>query len=257
MCLLGFNLNNHQTYKFIFVANRDEAYKRPTKAAHFWEDSPYLLGGRDLEQMGTWLGITTSGRFAALTNYREIPLQSEGKISRGNIVTSFLKGHQSPVDYLKEINNKKNQYNGFNVIVGSINELYYYNNRQQQITPINQGTHMLSNAFLNTEWPKTVRLKNKLLQYINSATQLDPKILLSIMDDRTLAKEDQLPNTGVGLALEKVLSPIFIQSKNYGTRSTTVILVSHDNEVTFTERTYHSGKFKNDHSYQFTIPNRT
>ena len=253
MCLLSFHLKDHPTYKFIFTANRDEAYSRPTKEAHFWDDHPYLLGGRDLEAMGTWLGITKSGRFAALTNYREFPNQSTNKISRGNIVTSFLTSNMTPTEFLNDIDNHKDQYDGFNVVVGSVNELYYYSNRQQKMTPIKSGTHALSNAFLNTEWPKTVLLKNNLKQHVENNEQSDIEGLLTMMNDSTIAADELLPNTGVGLPLERILSPIFIQSENYGTKSTTVILVTHDNEVTFVERTYEKGQFLKDNQFKFTL----
>src|SRR5690625_2167185 len=203
--------------------------------------------------MGTWLGITKSGRFAALTNYREFPNQSTNKISRGNIVTSFLTSNMPPTEFLNDIDNHKDQYDGFNVVVGSVNELYYYSNRQQKITPIKSGTHVLSNAFLNTEWPKTVTLRKNLQHHIENNLHLNTDELLTMMNNDTIAEDEFLPDTGVGLSVERVLSPIFIQSEKYGTRSTTVILVSHDNEVTFVERNYEKGRFLKDNQFKFTL----
>lgn len=255
MCLLSFHIGHHPIYKLIFCANRDESYERPTKEAHFWEDFPFLLGGRDLEQMGTWLGITKSGRLAALTNYREKTLHRKGKKSRGEIVTSYLIGNETPVHFLEKLRENKEEYNGFNVLVGNVDQLYYYSNRQHEIVPLHIGTHALSNHFLNTPWPKVLQLKRSIQQYVTKNEHIEIKEIFNILNDRNVAEDIDLPNTGIGIELERLLSPVFIQTDRYGTRSSTVILVSHNNEVTFVERTYHNGTFVKDQEFQFNITN--
>src|SRR5690625_1167914 len=198
MCLLSFHMKRHSTYKLIFCANRDEAYDRPTKEAHFWNDYPFLLGGRDLEQMGTWLGITRAGRLAALTNYREKPLYCSGKKSRGDIVASYLIGNDSPSHFLEKLKDNKDAYNGFNVLVGDVDQLYYYGNRQQDIIPIYNGTHVLSNHLLNTPWPKAVSLKNSIQQYVHHNEVVEVEKLFNLLNDRTIVEDANLPQTGVG-----------------------------------------------------------
>lgn len=256
MCIISFHFQQHPKYKLIVVANRDEMYRRPTKHVHFWEDHPNLLAGRDLEAHGTWLGMTKEGRFAALTNYRDLKyFNNHNKRSRGEIVTNFLTGSHAPEEYLQQLHEKREQYNGFNVIVGSPDELYYYGNEQGEIIKIEPGTHSVSNHLLNTPWPKVERAKENLSAYVSENENVDPDVLFEQLHDHTIAPDDVLPDTGVGLPLERQLSPIFIRTEDYGTRSSTVILVSHDNEVQFIERIFNDGEFKQEIPYQFSITN--
>lgn len=251
MCIISFHYKQHPMYKLIVIANRDEFYERPTEAAHFWEDQQGLVAGRDLKAQGTWLGMTKDKRFAALTNYRDIANERPDRRSRGEIVTNFLTSELTPEAFLEELDKMSSEYNGFNVIVGSPNELFYYSNQQRKITQITPGTHSLSNHLLNTPWPKVERAKEKLRSYVSEKDVLDVDILFEQLNDRELAEDELLPDTGVGLELEKQLSPIFIQTDNYGTRASTVILVTHDDEVTFIERTFNSGSFKFERKFTF------
>lgn len=253
MCLINFQFHAHPSYKLIVVANRDEFYDRKTEAAHFWKDAPNLLAGRDLVGLGTWLGITKEGKFAALTNYRN-PLEiSTGKTSRGEIVQNFLNGNLSAEEYLQSLDRDKDRYNGFNVILGNAEKLYYYNNIEGEIVKIVPGTHGLSNKFLNTAWPKVVKGKESLKAYSLSKKELDIEELFAVVTDVEMAKDEDLPNTGVGLELERNLSPLFIKMANYGTRCSTVILVDNNNNVTFAERTYMNGEFLSDTYFTFTL----
>lgn len=253
MCIISFNFKEHPKYKLIITANRDEFYNRPTKNAHFWPDQPNLLAGRDLKAMGTWLGITRSGRFAALTNYRDLSQMDENKRSRGEIVTDFLTGNVEAPTYLSTLQRQKDQYNGFNIITGTVDELYYYSNQQNEIQSISPGTHSVSNHLINTPWPKVKRSKQLLLDYVMINDELDIEILFSQLANNELAPDEALPKTGVGLELERKLSPIFIRTDDYGTRSATVILVSNDNEVLFYERVFNSGNLKAEKHFQFSI----
>ncbi|MBT2571204.1 NRDE family protein [Planococcus sp. ISL-110] len=251
MCLINLQFRDHPTYKLIVAANRDEFYGRPAAPAHFWEDEPYILAGRDLTGMGTWLGVTKQGRIAALTNFRDPTNLEAGRLSRGAVVKDFLAGTHSPKEYLQSINAK--QYAGFNVIIGDAERLFYYNNIQEESYEIPPGTHGLSNHFLNTPWPKVTKGKEKLASYMAQTDRVDLEKIFTILADGDHAPDTHLPDTGVGLDLERMLSPMFIKTPDYGTRSATVILVAHDGSLTFAERNYEKGLFKEDNRFEFKI----
>lgn len=254
MCLINFHWQEHERYPLIVAANRDEFYERPTAAAHFWSDYPFLLAGRDLLQRGTWLGITKSGRFAALTNYRDPSMVKDKQMkSRGELVTNFLTSQLQPRNYLDMVHNQRHHYTGFNLLVGSMDTLFYYNNIEQIIRKVAPGTHGLSNRFLNTPWPKVTKGKQHLQAYIKKQDMIDAHVLFNILTDAEQAADEDLPETGVGLTLEKQLSPLFIQTPTYGTRSSTVLLVDHSGHVTFIERTYEQGGHSTENTFDFTI----
>lgn len=256
MCIISFHLQDHPKYKFILAANRDEFYERPTKEAQFWEDHPTILAGRDLEAMGTWLGVTKQGRFAALTNYRDPTKERDKKQSRGEIVTSFLLDDCAEIDFLNDLKERKEEYNGFNLLVSSsFDDVYYYGNQQANIVKVSNGTHSVSNHLLNTPWPKVNKIRDMLAQYVTNNEEINPAVLFAQLQDNELFSDHLLPDTGVGLSLERKLSPIFIKTDNYGTRSSTVLLVSHENEVTFIERTFQSGIFRKENKYVFHLRN--
>ena len=253
MCLVVFAHNSHPNYKFIFAANRDEFYDRPTEQADFWEDQPDLLAGKDLNGGGTWMGITKSGRFAAITNYRDLSNIKEGAPTRGLLVKDYLLGNLSPREYYNEVKNNLSNYNGFNLILGDINNLYYFSTHEDGFRQINTGVHGLSNAVLDTPWPKVEKSKNQLSNLMEHQ-KLHSWELLNLLNDTRQAKEKDLPDTGVGLEWEKVLSSVFIQSSNYGTRCSTAILVDNNNNVQFAEKTFfdNQGDFSNK-DYNFKI----
>lgn len=251
MCLINLQFRNHPTYKLIVAANRDEFYSRPAEPAHFWEDEPHILAGRDLTGMGTWLGVTKQGRIAALTNFRDPTNLESGRLSRGAVVKNFLAGTDSPEDYLQSL--EPGQYAGFNVILGDAKKLIYYNNIQDESYRIPPGTHGLSNHFLNTPWPKLTKGKERLSSYMAQTDKPDVEKIFAILTDDEPAPDTHLPDTGVGLDLERMLSPMFIKTLDYGTRSATVVLVSHDGTLTFAERNYEKGQFKEDHVFTFNI----
>jgi len=251
MCLINLQFQQHPRYKLIVAANRDEFYGRPAAPAHFWKYSHGILAGRDLSQMGTWLGVHKSGRFAALTNYRDPEHMAAGAKSRGELVTQFLDGHIAPEDYLREIDDQ--EYAGFNLIAGDADGLYYYNNIHGEPVKVPPGTHGLSNHFLNTPWPKVERGKEKLEAYVSVNEHLELDRLFEILADAEQAPDHLLPQTGVGLDLERALSPMFIKMPDYVTRSATVLLIDHDGLVTFAERSYENGEFREDRKYEFQI----
>ncbi|WP_033543113.1 NRDE family protein [Planococcus sp. CAU13] len=249
MCLINFQYRQHPHYKLVVAANRDEFYGRPALQAHFWEDHPEILAGRDLSQMGTWLGVTKSGRFAALTNFRDPSLPETGKISRGALVRDYLASDSNPENFLKAL--EPDAYTGFNVLLGDTEKLFYYNNLQQEIVDVSPGIHGLSNHFLNTPWPKVVKGKSRLESYLDNTPEADPDDLFELLLDAEQAADPHLPVTGVGLEFERILSPIFIKTPDYGTRSATVLLVDYENNITFAERTYEKGEFSLQNIFRF------
>ncbi|MBS3680647.1 NRDE family protein [Ornithinibacillus massiliensis] len=253
MCLILFQLHEHPTYKLVLAANRDESYERPTLPAHYWEDQPNVLAGRDLVQMGTWLGISRNGRIAALTNYRDPAHMNPGKTSRGHIVSNYLTGDESSHDYVNKLRHKKDDFVGFNVLVGDGDHLAYYNNIEDQITSLSPGVHGLSNHFLNTPWPKVENGKKRLHHYLKQTEVVQTNDLFQILANAEEAEESMLPNTGIGLELEKKLSPMFINIPGYGTRCSTVLTIDYDNRVSFSERTFQAGEFIDEVHVQFQI----
>lgn len=254
MCLVNFHFQNHPKYKLIVVANRDEFYERPTKPAHYWEDEPNILAGRDLLQMGTWLGISKKGRFAAITNYRDPSLPETGRYSRGEIIRHFLTNGTEPDIFMEELIKERENYGGYNVILGDPNGLYHYNNVLDESKDINAGTHSLSNHSLNTPWPKVVKGRTRLNEYIQTnQEEVSIDMLFNLVTDRSTADDGELPHTGVGVEMERLLSPMFIKIPNYGTRSSTVLLVDKEDRVTFVERTFKEGDFQFEKKYEFKI----
>ena len=243
MCLIVFANNFHKDYKLIFAANRDEFYNRPTEAAHLWNNYPELLAGQDLEAGGTWMGITKSGRFAAITNYRDMKSIKENAPSRGNLTLDFLTSDISPEKYFSQISSELKNYNGFNLILGDVDNLFYISNIQSELKKIEPGIHGLSNAFLDTKWPKVDTSKQRLEKSI-SDNQISEEVLMKILDDKSFAEDENLPETGVGIELERVLSSVFIKTEKYGTRCSTVLLIDQQDNVQFIERTYLPAKDK-------------
>jgi uncharacterized protein with NRDE domain len=240
MCLLLLAVRKHPDYKLILAANRDEYYDRPTAPAAFWNGAPHLLAGKDLRAGGTWLGITRQGRIAATTNYRDPASMMTKAPSRGRLVSGFLLGQESPERFLKGLVKQKDRYNGFNLIVGEKDQLYWFSNRGGGVHKLVPGLYGLSNRLLDTPWPKVTRSKEAMASLLSVKKNPPQDELFHMLGDRTIAHDEQLPDTGVGMEWERILSPIFITSPTYGTRSSTVILIDRNNCVTFTEKTFNS-----------------
>lgn len=234
MCLLFYCRDAHQDYPFILLANRDEFYERPTREAAFWADQPAVLAGRDLRRDGTWLGITRSGRWAALTNFRE-PSTAEFDRSRGDIVRDYLAGGDSAREFAARLQRIESEFDGFNLLFGNRNESLWLSNRGESPRTLGPGIYGLSNHLLETPWPKVREGKHRLRAQLESGLVKDR--LFEPLADRTVY-EDQLPETGLDPELERMLSSAFIAGERYGTRSSTLILVDRDGGVYFEERTY-------------------
>ena len=239
MCLILFAHDAHPRYRLVVAANRDEFHARPTAPAARWKDAPWILAGRDLQSGGTWIGVTRAGRWAAVTNYREPRKQRPDAPSRGELVSDFLRGEDSPARYAERVSTHAAAYNGFNLLVGAPGSLFWLSNRAPAGTPrpLTPGIYGLSNHLLDTPWPKVQRGK-RALEGLLAGPELGPEPLLEILLDQTFAADHELPETGVGPALERVLSTIFIASPEYGTRSSTALLVDREGRVLFVERSY-------------------
>jgi uncharacterized protein with NRDE domain len=237
MCLIIVAIDAHPKYKLVIAANRDEFYDRPTAPASFWPDAPQLLAGRDLREGGTWIGVTRAGRIAAVTNYRHPESVKSGSLSRGKLVCNFLLGREHPVEYMEQVSRDANMYSGFNLLVGQRDEIYWHSNHGKEIRKLSPGIHGLSNHLLDTPWPK-VKKGSEALGRILAAKNPSAEELLQLLTDRTAAPDESLPDTGVGLEVERMLSPVFITSPGYGTRSSTVILMDGSGSITFTERSF-------------------
>ncbi|GGB47033.1 hypothetical protein GCM10011502_20460 [Oceanisphaera marina] len=232
MCLIAFSWEPEQR-RLHLLANRDEFYARPTAAADWWSDAAYIWAGRDLQAGGTWLGLSRAGRFAALTNVRE-GSPGAGLRSRGELVADFLAGEQAPAAYLRYVLANGDDYAGFNLLVGDLarGELHYGGNRPgADARQLTAGLYGLSNAMLDTPWPKVERLK----QGLATLGPVHEGSAFGLLDDDTRAALEQLPNTGVGPEWESLLSSIFIQSPDYGTRAQTVLCVE-QGRVAITEQ---------------------
>lgn len=253
MCLILLAYKAHPKYKLVVAANRDEFYDRPTTPADFWEDFPTILAGRDLEGKGTWMGVSKQGAVSMLTNYRDLSNLKPNAPTRGKLVSDFLITNQNPSDYLDTLDNLSNSYNDYNIILGTIDDLWYYSNVERKKYMLGSGIYGLSNRLLNSPWPKVEKGKEKLAQSLEKET-IEEDLLFDKLFDDIQAPDNKLPETGVGLEMEKMLSPMFIKSPKYGTRCSTVLLVDQDNQLQFTERTYNTTTFEyTTRSYNFAI----
>ena len=238
MCLAVIAYNTHPKYRLIIASNRDEFYSRASTPMHFWEDAPHILAGRDMQDKGTWFGITTGGKLALITNVRDPASMRSDSPSRGEIVKRYLMQDLSPEAYLEELLSQGKDFNGFNLIFGTVGKLYYYSNHPEHWQEIRSGIHGLSNASLNSPWPKVDYAKEHMRGLTQNKEHIQDSSLFSILFNDTTHPLEKLPDTGVGPGLEKMLSPVFIYSSNYGTRSSSVLKVDYNNQVTLTEKTF-------------------
>lgn len=259
MCVLVFAYKVHPKYRFIFAGNRDEFYERPTQFASIWGDEIKILSGIDLKSKGIWLGLTVerndeipTGDFAVVTNYRDFYKRKENPQlrSRGLLALDFLKTNYNFLsissrfeDFGNHLINNSNNYNAFNLIFGNFDKLFYFSNVKNLFEEIQPGIHGLSNSFLNIPWPKVHWAKLRFTDIIYNSSDIEYD-LLNLLNDQSQFDDELLPDTGVGIERERLLSSIFIKSEIYGTRSSTIILVDYQNNLKFIERNYINGKFE-------------
>lgn len=242
MCLILLAHDAHPRYRLVVAANRDEFHERPAAPARWWDDAPGVLAGRDLRGGGTWMGVTRTGRFAAVTNYRDTAPPAPDAPSRGRLPGGFLAGDDEPEAYLRALAPRADRFAGFNLLVGDADSLWYFGNRGGEARPLEPGVYGLSNALLDTPWPKTERGKAGLREALAGGGEVDPEALFRLLWDAEPAPDAQLPDTGVGIERERMLSSPFIRGPEYGTRASTVLLVERAGAVRLVERTVVPGR---------------
>jgi uncharacterized protein with NRDE domain len=254
MCLITFAYKKHPKYELILAGNRDEFYGRPARPAQFWTDEghPDILAGKDLEAGGTWLGIHKDGRWGALTNYRDPTIVKKDPPSRGELVINYLTSDNSAIEYLQHLSSSAQDYNGFNLLLWDSGHFYHFSNQSKRMTAIEPGVHGISNALLDTSWPK-LNTANKKMEDLISSEEINKVELFELLMDRSKAEDENLPVTGIPRDLEKAISPIFIKTENYGTRCSTVLLIDKNGNVDFTEHTFKPGSTEIDSENHFSF----
>lgn len=239
MCLILFGFRAHRHFPLVVAANRDEHYSRPAAPAGFWADHPDVYAGRDLEKGGTWMGINTNGRFAAITNYREGLAGPAAPRSRGELVSAFLTGDEPAPVFFSRAAQSANDYNPFSMIAGDLDALSFYSNRGNGIVAVSPGMHGLSNHLLDTPWPK-VRAGTAAVAATRDLDDPDAisATLFALLADRGSAQDAELPDTGISRQRERELSPPFISGEHYGTRTSTVLLVHASGDVFVHEKRF-------------------
>jgi len=238
MCLAVLALRSLAGLPVLIAANRDEFHARPTTAAAAWPGKPVIYAGRDLQAGGTWMGASAAGRYALVTNYRDPARLLPGAPSRGALVEAYLRGDEPPGAYLARVHRDGERYNGFNLIVGDADSAWYYGNRGAAPRELPAGVYALSNHLLDTPWPKLARTKAAFMRAVAHAPQPDLPALYAALADRAPAPDDELPETGVGLERERMLSSPFIVSPVYGTRSSTILALHADGRGELHERRF-------------------
>jgi uncharacterized protein with NRDE domain len=236
MCLIVFGWQVHPDFPLVVAANRDEFFARPTRPAGYWPDYPQVMGGVDLQAGGTWLGITGTGRFAAITNVRE-PKMPPGQQSRGVLTRNFLISDLSAETYASGIDGS--DYAGYNLLLGDGQNLVYCSNRTPAPLVLPAGIYGLSNHVLDSEWPKLVKARQQFSVALESLP--DEAEFFELLSDRSIAADQDLPNTGVALEWERLLSAVFVQSEAYGTRASTLVLQDKNGMIKLTERSFGPG----------------
>jgi uncharacterized protein with NRDE domain len=238
MCLILLALGVHPRYPFVLAANRDEFLHRPTAGAAYWDDAPDVLGGRDLEQGGTWLALARRGALGAVTNYRDPAQRLASPRSRGHLVGEFVRSAHSAREHVSNAVARGDEFDGFNLLAADAAGVWYGSNRGAIVRRLDRGIHGLSNHLLDTPWPKVTRAKAALTEALRTDGGALEAALLRLLSDDRQAPDEELPVTGVGLDWERRLSSIFIRTDNYGTRASTLVLVEADGKARLVERTF-------------------
>jgi uncharacterized protein with NRDE domain len=233
MCLIVVGWRVHRNYPLVVAANRDEFYARPTAGLARWPDAPDVIGGLDLEAGGTWLGITETGRFAAVTNVRE-PGMAKGRRSRGALTRNFLTSGSSAFDYASQIDCA--EYSGFNLLLSDGKALVYCSNRDGQPRVLAPGIYGLSNHLLDSPWPKLLQARERFADALPHLP--DESAFFDLLSDRSIVADENLPSTGVPIEWERLLSAIFVKSESYGTRASTVAWQNGSGEITIHEQSF-------------------
>jgi len=246
MCLILFSWDNHPKYKLILAANRDEFYERPTSTLNQWEETPSILAGKDLTGGGTWMGVNQDNKWTAITNHRNPKRVLQNAPSRGDLTMDFLVGRDDEKSYYTNKKSSLEAYNGFNLLVGSFQKLAYFNNVDKEYQELESGIYGLSNAVLDTPWPKLSKAKERFSEIIGKPT-FQKEEFLTVLQDKELADDEALPQTGVSYEWEKAVSAICIDTPKYGTCCSTIITLTHEGQGEITEVSYPVGSRKKEH----------
>ncbi len=252
MCLILFAHRVVPGAPLIVAANRDEHFDRPAAPAAMWDDHPEILAGRDLSGGGTWLGVSTRGQFAALTNFRNPATHRADAPSRGDLVKNFLVGQMSARAYVEHIMREVVSYNGFGLLVWDGREIFFVSNRAPAPMQVEPGVHGLPNHLLNTPWPKVVKGRAGLEKLTRAPFAFDE--YLALLNDTTPAADCDLPKRGRALERERRHSALRIVNPDYGTRCSTVLRITLDGTIDFAERSFlPNGGLAGEVRYQFKM----
>ncbi len=258
MCLILFSYQQHPDYRLVLAANRDEFLNRPTLPLDYNFAGELILAGKDLQGGGTWLALGEDNRLAAITNYRDPAIIRSAAPSRGQILLDYLRSKRSAVDFLRHFNSSADEYNGFNLLLVDQQEMLHFSNVTGTTTRLVPGLYGLSNHLLNSPWPKVERGRRMLADTLLAEGRPNSEEIFQLLQDNQLPDESLLPQTGVGIEWERLLSPIFIDSPGYGTRSSALVTMRDDCSVEFHERTYsHDGGVRKTEDRSFSIIQET
>ncbi len=251
MCLIAFAWRSHPRWRLLLAGNRDEFHARPSAPLARWDDAP-ILGGRDLEAGGTWLGVSDAGRCCVVTNVRD-PRDPQHGSSRGLLAVDYLSGTEDAATHAEQLRLSAAGYRPFNLLTFDTDSAFYLGNRPApRVQRVSDGVQGLSNADFNTPWPKTRRLMQRLQAWIDDGGDLDFTPLFEALADEQVAVDGQLPDTGIGLERERWLSSAFIRGQDYGTRASTVVAIGHDGAGVIVERSFGpAGKFNDEITRHF------
>ncbi|GLQ51673.1 NRDE family protein [Dyella flava] len=237
MCLIAFAWHSHPRWRLLLAGNRDEFHARPSASLSHWSDLP-IIGGRDLEAGGTWLGVTESGRCCVVTNVRD-PRDPQHGASRGLLATDYLAGENGAVAHARGLLATAADYRPFNLLTFDTEHGFYIGNRPTaKAQPIEPGVHGLSNADFNTPWPKTKALMVRLQAWMNAGHEVDFAPLFRALTNEQQAPDEILPETGVGPERERWLSSAFIRGERYGTRACTIVAIDYEGKGMIVERRF-------------------
>ena len=237
MCLLLVAWRSSR-FPLVIAANRDEYHERPTRGAHFWDDAPGVFAGRDLLHGGTWMGVHRNGRFSAVTNFREPSRNRSEVVSRGILVSDFLRAEVSPHDYLVDVARRSGDFDAFNLLAGDADSLGFLSSREIRPRLLAPGTYGVSNGDLDCPWPKVIHGKARMVKTLARGGAEVGAGLFDLLADRHVAPDEELPDTGIGIDWERRLAPAFVCTPEYGTRSSTVVIEDGSGSMRFVERTF-------------------
>ena len=236
MCVVFLAIDQHPRWRIVLASNRDEFYARPTASASPWPDCPDVIAGRDLEAGGTWLGVTRDERWTVVTNVRDLLAHRAGARSRGGLAADFLCGTDTAEEYARRTFGHRTLYNPFNLLMADRQSVWYVSTHRDSPEKLGAGLYGLSNATLDVPWPKVTRGTGGLAEILHRE-DFAPEDLFALLADAEPAPDAMLPDTGVGLAKERMLSSILIASPDYGTRASSVLLQDRSGGSLFVERT--------------------